>query len=193
MKHVKVIAAIAALAMMTAACSSDKEQAAGGDNDTNTTTTAAASGDQGEAAAPQADDSSYTAGSTFVFPVKGQKISVNMPLSLFIDSLGDPEDYFESESCAFQGLDKTYTYKDFVIYTYPQGEKDYVASIALKSDAVTTAEGAYIGMSADEIKGLYNTPSDESDKALVYADGDAVLSFMLDGDQVSSITYTRAE
>lgn len=193
MKYVKVIAAIAAVALMTAACSSDKEQAAGGNNDTNTTTTAAAAGGAGETRAPAADDSSYTAGSTFVFPAKGQKISVNMPLSLFIDSLGDPDDYFESESCAFQGLDKTYTYKDFVIYTYPQSEKDYVASIALKSDAVTTAEGAYIGMTADEVKALYQAPSDESDKAIVYTDGDAVLSFMLDGDQVSSITYTRAE
>lgn len=193
MKYVKVIAAIAAVALMTAACSSDKEQAAGGNNDTNTTTTAAAAGGAGETQAPAADDSSYTAGSTFVFPAKGQKISVNMPLSLFIDSLGDPDDYFESESCAFQGLDKTYTYKDFVIYTYPQSEKDYVASIALKSDAVTTAEGAYIGMTADEVKALYQAPSDESDKAIVYTDGDAVLSFMLDGDQVSSITYTRAE
>ena len=193
MKHIKVIAAIAAFAMMTAACSSDKETASSGGNNDTSATTAAAAGDSGETAAPAADDASYKAGSNYVFAAKGQKISVNMPLSLFIDALGAPDDYFESESCAFQGLDKTYTYKDFVIYTYPQSEKDYVASIALKSDAVTTGEGAYIGMTPDEVKALYPTPSDESDKALVYADGDAVLSFIIDGDQVSSITYTRAE
>lgn len=193
MKSIKTTAcAVLLSAVILAGCSA---------NETDTTTKAASSGsaettaaqsDNGEAKAQ--DAASYTPGSTYIFEANGQKVSINMPAGDIEDKLGKAKSYFEAESCAFQGLDKTYTYNDFVVRTYPTDEKDYVASIELTDDIATTAEGAYIGMSADEVKDLYSeAPSSETDKALVYTNGDTKLSFILDGGNVSSITYTAAE
>ena len=40
--------------------------------------------------------------------------------------------YFEAPSCAFDGIDKTYTYAGFELLTYPKDDKDYVSSVVLK-------------------------------------------------------------
>ena len=44
--------------------------------------------------------------------------------SKVVDELGEADDYFESESCAFEGLDKVYTYPGFKLNTYPVDDKD---------------------------------------------------------------------
>ena len=62
------------------------------------------SGSSGSSAS-SAEGFSFTSGST--------KIEMNADASGIIEELGDPEDYFESESCAFEGLDKVYTYPRF--------------------------------------------------------------------------------
>ena len=37
-------------------------------------------------------------------------IEMNSDAAAVVEKLGEPLDYFESESCAFEGLDKVYTY-----------------------------------------------------------------------------------
>ena len=55
-----------------------------------------------------------------------------------------------------------------MITTYPEDGKDYVYSIELKDDTVTTKEGAYIGMAKADVVSAYGTATNETEVALVY-------------------------
>ena len=129
------------------------------------------------------------------FKTAGKELKVNMDFSEVSDALGEPISYFEAESCAFQGLDKVYTYSDFVVRTYPDGDIDRISSVELKDDIVTTSEGAYIGMTGDEVKDLYSgyTVEGDADSSMTVVDGDTKLSFIFKDGTVDSITYTAAE
>ena len=125
----------------------------------------------------------------FSFELKGEKVELNAEMAPLVDALGDADNYFESESCAFQGLDKVYTYGSVVITTYPENEVDYVYSIELKDDTVETAEGVYIGASKDDVITAYGDGAEDTGSALIYTKGESQLNFMLNGDVVSSIVY----
>lgn len=119
---------------------------------------------------------------------KGTAVSVNQDMTEVLAAEGEPLSYFEAESCAFNGLDKTYTYAGFVISTRPEGEKDFVNSILLTDDSVTTPEGVYIGSSKDAVIAAYGE-GDEVGLSLSYIKGDCTLNFIFDGDTVISIEY----
>ena len=119
---------------------------------------------------------------------KGTAVSVNQDMTEVLAAEGEPLSYFEAESCAFNGLDKTYTYAGFVISTRPEGEQDLVNSILLTDDSVTTPEGVYIGSSKDAVTAAYGA-GDEVGVLLSYTKGDCTLNFIFDGDTVISIEY----
>ena len=119
---------------------------------------------------------------------KGNAVTVNQDMAEVLSAEGEPLSYFEAESCAFNGLDKTYTYAGFVISTRPEGEKDFVNSILLTDDSVTTPEGVYIGSSKDAVIAAYGE-GDEVGLSLSYIKGDSTLNFIFDGDTVISIEY----
>lgn len=122
---------------------------------------------------------------------KGTVVSVNEDMAELLATDGDYLSYFEAESCAFNGLDKTYTYAGFVISTRPEGEKDYINSILLTDDSVTTPEGVYIGSTRAAVTAAYGE-GDAVGAGLSYTKGDCVLSFIFDGDTVISIEYLPA-
>ena len=126
---------------------------------------------------------------SYVFKLKGVDVQINAEMAAIHDALGEEDDYFESNSCAFQGLDKVYTYGSVVIQTYPLDEVDYVYSIELKDDTVETPEGIYIGASKADVENAYGTPDDETDTAYIYKQGESQLNIMFDGDYVNSIVY----
>ena len=179
------------MAASVAACSSTGE----------TTSTTAAEGQstvetQGESGGDTATNAAAKeSNSKLGFKASGKELKVNMDFSEVSDALGEPVSYFEAESCAFQGLDKVYTYSDFVVRTYPDGDIDRISSVELKDDIVTTSEGAYIGMTGDEVKDLYSgyTVEGDADSSMTVVDGDTKLSFIFKDGTVDSITYTAAE
>ncbi|MBQ6569316.1 MAG: hypothetical protein IJL87_03575 [Clostridia bacterium] len=129
----------------------------------------------------------------YIINVKGTDIAVEMEATNIKGMLGEPDKYFESDSCAFQGKDKVYTYGSVVINTYPSGEKDFVMSIELKDDLVETAEGICIGASKEDVIAAYGEPTETTDKAICYVKDYCKLSFMLENGKVSSITYTSTK
>ncbi|MBD5133027.1 MAG: hypothetical protein HDT38_00925 [Clostridiales bacterium] len=138
----------------------------------------------------QSQQSSQPAGvAAYVFRSGDATVTIDQDMAEVLAALGEPKSYFEAESCAFEGLDKTYTYSGFVITTRPDGEKDYVNSIALTDDSVTTPEGLYIGSSADDVTAAYGQSDTEADTLLGYSKGGTVLNFILDGGKVISIEY----
>lgn len=148
--------------------------------------TPAAVGNSGgaENSAPDAD--------AFVFQTGGVTVSIDENMAGVLDALGEPQSYFEAASCAFDGLDKTYTYSGFIITTRPDGDTDFVNSILLTDDSVTTSEGIYIGCQAEEVTAAYGESESDMDGVLSYTRGSSALNFILNDGAVISIEYLPA-
>ena len=125
----------------------------------------------------------------YLFTYKGVAVEVDKDVAPVIEVLGEPVSYFEAASCAFEGLDKIYTYNSFEIDTYPQGNDDYVSMIILKDDSVTTAEGVSIGDSLEKLQQTYGTDSVEENGMLVYEKDGMKLCFILQNEVIVSVEY----
>lgn len=152
--------------------------------------------DQGSQTSPSAPaDSGAETGTpedtAYTFETGGVVIAINENMADVLAALGEPQSYFEAASCAFDGLDKTYTYAGFVITTRPDGENDFVNSILLTDDSVTTREGVYIGCSSGDVTAAYSEASG-GDGVLSCARGDTAMNFILEDDAVISIEYLPA-
>ncbi len=130
--------------------------------------------------------------SGYYFATGGTNIYVNQKMEDVLSSLGEPVQYFESESCAYQGMDKTYTYNSFIIKTYPENDVDYVLSVSLRDDTVQTPEGIAIGSSKSDVTTAYGA-GEESGSALVYTKDQSRLTIIFDGDSVTSIEYSAVQ
>ena len=125
----------------------------------------------------------------FAFAYKGTDIIPNAKMEPIVTALGEPTKFFESDSCAFQGKDKVYTYGSVVINTYPDNNVDYVYTIELKDDTVQTKEGIYIGATLDEVKAKYGEPANDTGTSYVYEKGTSTLNFGYADGVVTSIVY----
>ena len=125
----------------------------------------------------------------YTFVYSDASVQVNSDITGALAQLGDGYKYFESESCAYQGKDKVYTYPFFVIYTYPLDGKDFIASIELKADTVQTQEGIKIGSSKDDVIAAYGDGYEDAGSVMKYTKGITVLSFVIKDGEVSSIVY----
>ena len=95
-------------------------------------------------------------------------------------------------SCAFEGMDKTYSYPGFDVTTYTKGGSDYVSGVIFWDDSVATAEGVYIGQTLEDIRKAYGADvSGETSVSLTR--GASKLLFLLKDGAVSSIQYLAVE
>lgn len=135
-------------------------------------------------------DSTQVEPSGFVFKHNGIEIYMNTDVAPVIEALGEPLHYFESESCAFKGLDKVYTYGGFEISTYPLDGKDYISSIDLKDDTVSTTENISLGSTVEEMISVYGEDYTQSAGAYTYVKEESKLQFVVNNnDEIIGITY----
>lgn len=127
--------------------------------------------------------------SGFVFSYDGMDIAVDTDAAAVVEKLGEPKSYFESPSCAAEGIGKLYTYDDFEIQTYPDGDKDLILYVLLRTDNVSTAEGIDLSSSKEDIIAAYGEPSPEATGSMTYEKGGTKLVFIFDGDSLISIEY----
>ena len=125
----------------------------------------------------------------YVFSYNGIDMPVDSDVAPIIEALGDPDEYFESPSCAADGIGKLYTYSDFQIQTYPDGDQDLILYVLLRTDNVATAEGIDLSSSKDDIIAAYGEATTESSSALQYEKDGMTLQFLFDGDSLISIEY----
>ena len=135
------------------------------------------------------EDTVAAASDGYVFSYNGTDVIMDAEADPVIAALGDYEDYFESPSCAGQGIGKLYGYKDFEVQTYPKDGKDRILYVRLTSDMVSTSEGIDLSATADKVKEVYGEPASEEDSALIYEKGGMKLKFIFDGDKLLSIEY----
>lgn len=145
--------------------------------------------EEAEAGEPESGAEEAQTEKGYLFESNGVKISVDADAEPLVDKLGEADSYFEAASCAFEGLDKTYTYAGYRIETYPDKSRDYIACIVLMDDSVSTPEGVSIGNSVEEMKEIYGEASSEDPGMLVYEKEGMELCFIVDNDTISSIEY----
>ncbi|TAH66551.1 MAG: hypothetical protein EWM47_10015 [Anaerolineaceae bacterium] len=134
-------------------------------------------------------DNSQKEPAGYAFEYNDVSIYMNTDVVPVIDALGEAQHYFEAESCAFKGLDKTYTYAGFEITTYPLDDKDYISTVYLMDDTVSTPEGVYLGATVDDMIAAYGDNYIESSGSYTYIKDDSKLQFIAVNDEIVSITY----
>ncbi len=181
MKKLITMLLAAGMILAMSGCGND-EKVIGGD-------VSNAPGSPEQTAGGSGNTTGQVSGKGYVFLYNGVTVSVDGDMAPVLEGLGEPVNYFEAASCAFEGLDKTYTYGSFEIVTYPQGEKDCVSTIILKDDTVSTAENISIGSSRESVTNAYGTDYTEQGSMLVYHKEGMRLCILVENDTVTSIQY----
>lgn len=136
------------------------------------------------------DQQSKEAGKGYVFAYNGVNIPMNVDVEPVLESLGEPQQYFEAESCAFKGLDKTFYYNGFELTTYPKtAEQDYISSVYFKDDTVSTPEGIYIGSTVEDMLEAYGDDYTGGEGSYTYTKEDSSILFIVENDEITAITY----
>ena len=168
---------MAAYLLILSGCGNDEKVMYGSGQNSE----AGASGSAGSAGTVQG-------GKGYVFTYKGTTIQVDADAAPIVEALGEPASYYEAASCAFEGLDKIYSYSGFELNTYPSGDKDLVSAVVFRDDSVSTAEGVCIGDTLEKVKQVYGDDCTEEDGMLVYEKDGMKLCFILKED-VAAIEY----
>ncbi|SDI52599.1 hypothetical protein SAMN05421493_11727 [Pseudobutyrivibrio sp. 49] len=130
-----------------------------------------------------------TGSAGYVFSYNGIDMPVDADVAPILEKLGEPKEEFTSPSCAGQGDGHLYTYDDFQIQTYPDGDTDLILYVSLRTDNVATKEGIDLASSKDDILAAYGEPSEESATSLKFEKDGVKLVFIFDGDSLISIEY----
>lgn len=137
--------------------------------------------------ATQESSNSSSTEDIFTFEDNGKVI----PLGAEYDSLdlGEPQDYYEVQSCAFDGMDKIYTFEHYEVHTYPDADTDKVLTVYFLDDQVSTTEGVKIGDSIDVMLENYGSDYEQLDTQYTYSKGLTQLKFIVEDDVITSIEY----
>ena len=125
----------------------------------------------------------------FVFVYKGCELPMNAEFAPLLETIGEPDTYFEAASCAFDGLDKIYTYGGIELTTYPDGDKDYISSIRLLDNTASTPEGITIGSTTEEVVAAYGNEYTDSGDLYTWENDNAILSILFDNGVAISVEY----
>ena len=130
--------------------------------------------------------------------VNGETIDTHSSVSAILDAFGPDYAFSEAISCVYTGMDKTYQYPDFFLYTYPDGENDRLMEVYCTAD-VETAKGIGLGASLKDIEAAYGSGYTRAGVTVTYSLSapdkqtlPATLYFELDGDTVCAIGITSA-
>ena len=127
--------------------------------------------------------------SKYYFEYNGVDIEVDAAAEPITEALGEPIHYFEAQSCAFEGMDKVYTYSGFDLQTYTKNNNDYVFSISFLDDTVTTKEGIGLSATLDDVTKAYGNDYEISFNQYNYIEDNHKLSFIIEDGEVVSIEY----
>lgn len=95
-------------------------------------------------------------------------------------------DYGEIDSCAYIGKDRTYTYSDFIVFTYPNEGNDYILEIELGADTAT-GKGIKVGSTLADVEAKYGTAYEIKGLNYTYTSGQTQLIFNVVSDKVAKI------
>lgn len=181
MRKLVVVATCCMLAGL-AACGGNKDNGA----DVTPTPTMVISQENGSG---DTNISQNTKTNGYVFTYDGTEVNVDADASVYVEKFGETSSYYETPSCAFDNLDKFYTYQGFEIDTYYSDGKDLVLSVVLLDDTVSTTEGICIGDAKDKVASVYGEPGESTDTSATYKKDNMKLVFIFKDDVVAAIEY----
>ena len=121
---------------------------------------------------------------------KNVKIQLGAKADPIIASLGEPQSKTEIGDCGGLGAQVRYIYPSIEIYVLQsKTEGNIIDQITFRDDLMTTPEGVYIGMTADEAMSLIGEPTKETDTAISYVYGKYTLKLSVEGGRISAINY----
>lgn len=178
MKKTKIAMIVTAAMLLLAGCG-DSERVISGDES------------RPSSGSEKQDSEANTAAKGYTFSYQGVTIGMDVSVAPVLEKLGEPVEYFEAESCAFEGMNKIYTYNSFVVETYPDQEKDLISRVILKDDSIATPEGIAIGDSRTKVEEVYGADGATEGNSVVYSKEGMKLSFIFNAsdDSVISIEY----
>jgi len=130
--------------------------------------------------------------SGYYLSVDGFKLSVDDKMDNVLANMGQAESCFEAPSCAFDGIERTYTYKsgEIEVKTYIGADKaDYVNYVILKNDLISTDEGLAIGDDVSKVTAVYGDNYKDNNGSFEYAKGNMKLLIVIEEGKVVSIQY----
>ena len=112
--------------------------------------------------------------------------------------LGMPKETLQAPSCIHEGNDTVYYYDGLEVTTSPSAAGDFILTIQITSEDITTEEGIRFGSSLDEVKaacGAYDEKLSSPDFGrYVFVRAGTSLTVLTDGDNtVNGITYTAEQ
>lgn len=124
---------------------------------------------------------------TYVFADSNKEFVIGEEFSKEV--YGEPNQYSELQSCAFDGLDKVYTYDHYEVTTYPDGEKERIYSVYIMDDSVSTKEGIKITDTYEKMIEAYGEEFENMGSLYKYTKENSYLKFIVDNGVITSIEY----
>jgi hypothetical protein len=126
----------------------------------------------------------------FALKFENYLIEMDQNISYVISALGEPISVFEVPSCAFDGIDRVFLYQGVQIHTYPLENDDFVHTISLRDDTISTTEGGvYLGLNMQSMLDAYGDDYEHESGMYKYTRGLTTLEFFIDDGVIMGITY----
>lgn len=117
---------------------------------------------------------------------RGAVLKPELDINTVLSALGTPDSQLSAPSCNYDGDDKTFTYGDMTIYTYPAGDADKILEIEVSGSSVTANRGGTVGMTQDEITAIYGTSYTTEGSTIRYTAQGGYLYFYIEGGVVTA-------
>lgn len=126
----------------------------------------------------------------YTFKYKKVVAKMNGKAKSFKKKAGKIQKYNVSKSCAYDGYDRTYLYKNFMLVTYSKSTTgpEYISCIKLRTSKVSTREGIKIGSKESDVIKAYGKAKPKYG-VYTYKKGKSKLQIEVSGGVVKAITY----
>jgi hypothetical protein len=125
----------------------------------------------------------------FSVKYRGEEIVPGTEFS--VNKIDEEANISEIPSCAFDGIDKIYTYKNFEIIVASVNGKDTIYSVYFDNDEMETTEGVKVTDTKDHMIEKYGTDYEQKlGNKYIYLNGNVELSFIIESDIITAIEYT---
>ncbi|MCM1246213.1 MAG: hypothetical protein NC293_11285 [Roseburia sp.] len=130
----------------------------------------------------------------YEFTYKKAAAYMGGPAKKLIEKAGKPKSKKVKKSCAYKGKDRTYKYKDFILYTYSHSDNgaEYVNGITFLTSDVSTKEGIHIGSPFSSVEKKYGSAKDNFG-VYTYKKGKCKLQIEVTDEVVTNIRYIIAK
>lgn len=122
-----------------------------------------------------------------VFLYEGVELIPGQPFDPSL--LPEPQSTFTVPSCALEGTDNVYSYGNLEITAFNDGTGEFIYSVYLLDDSLSTPEGVKIGHTQAQVIALYGNAFQDNGGEYLYTRGDVVLSLLFQDGTVTAIEY----